>query len=365
MMRQFLCVFLFFCFSHALFSQTPDGPYKSYYESGELKTEGQYRNNKRIGNWKSYFKNGQASSEYSYDNNGKRNKEAISYYESGAVKYKTELQSAEYIRSGYFETGELKSESQIKDGYYKEFLKDGTLRIESEMVDYQLSGLWKRYYSEGIIEWVVNYTEGYRSGDFKNYYKNGNLKIEGRLKNDKTHGEELRYNEQEIIEWKGYNAEGKLNKTWTKYNEEGNKVEKFKYKNGALLSKKGEVKLIATEVPDGIFEKVPLYPGCETVFGNKARKKCMSEKVSRHVNTKFNTDLALKINAYGKHKVIVKFKIDKTGSVKDIKAITPILVFEVEAKRVINLLPKMKPGIQDGEVVEVPYSLPIIFQVVK
>ena len=36
---------------------------------------------------------------------------------------------------------------------------------------------------------------------------------------------------------------------------------------------------------------------------------------------------------------------------------------EKEAQRVINLLPKMKPGKQRGKAVIVPYSLPIIFQV--
>jgi protein TonB len=36
---------------------------------------------------------------------------------------------------------------------------------------------------------------------------------------------------------------------------------------------------------------------------------------------------------------------------------------EKEAARVINLLPKMKPGKQRGKSVIVPYSLPIIFVV--
>ena len=36
---------------------------------------------------------------------------------------------------------------------------------------------------------------------------------------------------------------------------------------------------------------------------------------------------------------------------------------EKEAARVINMLPKMKPGKQRGKPVIVPYSLPITFQV--
>lgn len=361
-MKFFSTLLIFIFFFQITYSQQ-NGPYKEHYDSGQLKVEGEYLYKKRIGKWKSYFENGQISREYSYDDTGKRNKETRSFYESGAVKYKVEIEEDEYIGSNYYETGELKSKAQIKDGFYKEFLKDGTLKIEANRLDYDLSGSWKRYYNNGKTEWIVNYKEGYRSGDYKNYYETGKLKIEGELKEDKIDGEELRYNKDGILEWKGYNNAGRFNKTWTKYDIEGNKVEKIKYKDGKLLSGKSEI--VAVEVPDGVFEKVPLYPGCEIVYGNRARKKCMSEKIARFINKKFNTDLALKVNAYGLHKIKVSFKIDKAGSVTDIEAITPILVFEMEAKRIINLLPKMEPGIQFGKKVIVPYSLPIVFQVAK
>ncbi|MCC1483788.1 hypothetical protein [Winogradskyella immobilis] len=361
-MRQFLIILALFCSSQVLFSQIVDGPYKEFYDSGELKIEGQNKNNKRVGDWKSYHKNGKVSSAYSY-NNGKQNRERTVYYESGKIKFLIKRKNEDYIRSEYYETGELKRENKYKNGYYKEFYKDGTLKVEANYLDFQFSGEWKQYNANGILEWIVNYKEGYRNGNYSQYHKNGKLKTEGVHKNDKANGKELRYNEEGVLEWEGNYLNGNLNKTWTKYNSEGDKVEKVKYKNGTLIS--GNDNLSPIEIPDGIFEKVPLYPGCENVYGNRARKNCMSEKISKHVNTKFNTDLALKINAYGLHKIKISFKIDKSGRATDIKAETPILIFEAEAKRVINLLPIMKPGIQDGKLVEVPYTLPLLFRIVK
>ena len=57
------------------------------------------------------------------------------------------------------------------------------------------------------------------------------------------------------------------------------------------------------------------------------------------------------------------FKIDKNGNVTGVRARAPHKSLEDEAIRVIRLLPKMKPGLQDGKPVVVPYSLPIIFSV--
>ncbi|MFD2726602.1 energy transducer TonB [Hyunsoonleella rubra] len=116
------------------------------------------------------------------------------------------------------------------------------------------------------------------------------------------------------------------------------------------------------EVPFAVIENVPVFPGCEK--GNNAKKKaCMSEKIAKFVNRKFNTELASELGLSGRQRINVIFKIDKTGSITGVRARAPHPGLEKEAKRVISLLPKMKPGKQRGKPVTVPYSLPIIFQV--
>ncbi|WP_053992950.1 energy transducer TonB [Mangrovimonas sp. TPBH4] len=117
------------------------------------------------------------------------------------------------------------------------------------------------------------------------------------------------------------------------------------------------------EVPFAVIENVPVFPGCEKEKGNNAKKACMSEKISKFVNKKFNTDLASELGLSGRQRINVIFKIDKNGEITNIMARAPHPGLEKEAKRVIGLLPKMKPGMQRGKAVTVPYSLPILFQV--
>ncbi|HSP41075.1 MAG TPA: energy transducer TonB [Gillisia sp.] len=117
------------------------------------------------------------------------------------------------------------------------------------------------------------------------------------------------------------------------------------------------------DVPFAVIENVPIFPGCESMTNNDARKKCMSDKVQEFVQRRFNTDLGSQLGLSGVNRVIVVFKIDKTGSITDVRARAPHPRLEQEAARVINLLPKMQPGKQRGKAVGVSYSLPIVFQV--
>ena len=117
------------------------------------------------------------------------------------------------------------------------------------------------------------------------------------------------------------------------------------------------------EVPFAIIDQVPVFPGCENLKNNEAMKKCMSEKITEIVVQKFNIDLAGDLGLSGRQRISVIFKVDKTGNITDIRARAPHPRLEKEAKRVIGLIPRMKPGKQRGQAVIVPYSLPIIFTV--
>ncbi len=116
------------------------------------------------------------------------------------------------------------------------------------------------------------------------------------------------------------------------------------------------------EVPFAFIENVPVFPGCED-GDNNAKKNCMSKKISKHVQKKFNADLAGELGLSGKQTIRVMFKIDKTGNIVGVQSRAPHPRLEKEAARVINLLPKMQPGKQRGNAVTVSYSLPIIFKV--
>ena len=111
-------------------------------------------------------------------------------------------------------------------------------------------------------------------------------------------------------------------------------------------------------------EKVPVFPGCDKYNSkNSDLRGCMSSKISKFIQTNFRTSLAKGLGLSGRQRISVIFKINKKGKVVDAKARAPHPRLVKEAIRVVNMLPKMKPGIHNGEAVVVPYSIPIIFQV--
>ena len=119
---------------------------------------------------------------------------------------------------------------------------------------------------------------------------------------------------------------------------------------------------VMEDVPFAIIEDVPVYPGCK---GNKAKlRSCLQEKITKHVNRKFNADLASDLGlSPGVKRIFVVFKIDRNGNITNVMARAPHKRLQAEAIRVIKLLPKMIPGKQRGRPVGVKYSLPIAFKV--
>lgn len=114
-------------------------------------------------------------------------------------------------------------------------------------------------------------------------------------------------------------------------------------------------------VPFAIIEDVPVFPGCTGT--NEELKTCMSNEIATLLSKNFKTSLAKELNLSGRQRIMIQFKINATGNVTDVKARAPHPDLETEAIRVVQLLPKMKPGKQDGKPVSVMYSLPIIFEI--
>ena len=115
------------------------------------------------------------------------------------------------------------------------------------------------------------------------------------------------------------------------------------------------------DVPFAVIEEPPLYPSCEGSGDNSEIKKCTSEKINQLVNKNFNLALAKELGLSGINRIIVQFRINPNGEVEDIRARAPHPNLEKEAKRVVNLIPRMTPGRQRGKIVGVMYSLPITF----
>ncbi|WP_299255981.1 energy transducer TonB [uncultured Aquimarina sp.] len=120
---------------------------------------------------------------------------------------------------------------------------------------------------------------------------------------------------------------------------------------------------ILTNVPFSIVEDVPIFPGCEGLKTNKERAACFSEKISKIISKKFDTDLGRDYGLEGVQRIYTLFDVAADGTIKNIQVRAPHPKLKKEAERVIGLFPKMTPGKQRKRPVTVKYQLPIVFKV--
>jgi len=130
------------------------------------------------------------------------------------------------------------------------------------------------------------------------------------------------------------------------------------------LKKKDSLEIEETAV--SVIEKFPIHPDCEALESNEDRKKCTVSAVNVFMAKNFNTKMAEALDLpAGKQRIFVNFKIDKRGEIKDLKARASHKKLEKEALRVIKLLPDFIPGENNGEKVDVPLSIPIVFMIAE
>lgn len=112
-----------------------------------------------------------------------------------------------------------------------------------------------------------------------------------------------------------------------------------------------------------IVEDMPRFPGCEDKKGsNQEKDQCAFVKMQEflHKNVKY-PQKAIDANITGT--VYVGFVVTEDGSIKDAKVLRNVGGgCDEEALRVVNAMPKWKPGKQRGKSVKVSYTLPVRFQ---
>jgi len=114
----------------------------------------------------------------------------------------------------------------------------------------------------------------------------------------------------------------------------------------------------AAAVPFRLVQQAPVFPGCEEAEDPRA---CFNEHLQEHIRKNFNyPEEAFKKGIQGR--VNIMFTIDREGKVTDIKKRGPDPLLEEEGVRIIEKLPQMQPGRQEGQTVDVPYSIPISFK---
>jgi antitoxin component YwqK of YwqJK toxin-antitoxin module len=150
------------------------GIWKEYFLSGELKAEGEYKDNQRVGEWK-YFDNREVHRRESFSR-GKLDGEYTEWDTAGTV-----------ILQGNYSDG-------LKVGIWKYQLNDHL--EEGEYLDGEKNGVWKWYYfntDQPAFEGEFNL--GIPRGKHRMWYPNGNLMEKGDYEGGLREGDWIYYNE--------------------------------------------------------------------------------------------------------------------------------------------------------------------------
>lgn len=119
-----------------------------------------------------------------------------------------------------------------------------------------------------------------------------------------------------------------------------------------------------TAIPFAVVEQVPLFGSCEKIE-KTLQRECFQEEMKKHVEKHLNYPQEARENKVY-CKVFVEFEIEKDGKVSIDRVKSNLrdkygILFETEAKRIINELPNFIPAMQRGKVVKVRYVHKIEF----
>lgn len=121
------------------------------------------------------------------------------------------------------------------------------------------------------------------------------------------------------------------------------------------------------DIPLSYVMVTPIYPSCEDETNNYFRKSCFSKKINEHFFEYFDVRKATKKTKLkpGKYKIYISFVVNTEGKITKIKTSAPHKNIEKEARRVMSFLPKITPGKINGLPSDVPFSLPVLFEITR
>ncbi len=112
------------------------------------------------------------------------------------------------------------------------------------------------------------------------------------------------------------------------------------------------------DVPLSMTGVIPTYPGCK-----EGDRDCFNNKIKEFVIENFDFDLLTKHKS--QNEIYVHFTISKKGTIKNIRTKTEFPEIEKHAIEVLKKLPRMKPAMKKGKIIEISYYLPLIYKTKK
>ncbi len=187
------------------------GRWYEFYTSGNLHTEVVYKDDKKNGYFKEYAENGDLL-------------KILKFVDDVVNPEAEEIQKLE-VQNEYYSDGKIKISAMFRNG-----IPEGIMR------EYNSDGIVEKsyLYKNGVIigEGIIK-EDGNRNGPWKDYYSDGSLKAEGNYDNGKQIGEWKFYHANGKIEQTGkFNKQGKFEGKWKWYFDTGQLLREENYRNG-------------------------------------------------------------------------------------------------------------------------------------
>ena len=216
------------------------GRYIEYYKNGQIKVQGNNKNDKRDGEFKAFLRNGKSAGSVFYKD-GKIIKSTLvnSMKDNASFSLTTDINynlNSNEIITDEFPNGLLKqyfiyNKNRLLDGESREYYEEGDIKSISHFKNHIPDGVFISYYQNGNMEEKYAYVNGQANGECLSYYENGKLEERYFLKNGEIDGEAFAYYPSGKLEVKDFFKDGKKEGESIFYHENGNVKQKSTFKN--------------------------------------------------------------------------------------------------------------------------------------
>ena len=199
-----------------LLGTIPDGEVKEFTESGKLKTEATYKDNKLNGTLIRYTEEGNLLSKETYEN--------------GILKGPAEYNS--YLKNNVLHT-QCNYKNAVLEGESTITQQDGIVRDTNHYVKGKPHGTHTTFYADGTTEMVENFVDGKLQGERKLFFPTGQLWYQENYMGGRLDGERKEFFTSGKLRLSEWYSEGLLDGQRNLYDEQGSVIasEEFHWGN--------------------------------------------------------------------------------------------------------------------------------------
>ncbi len=314
------------------------GAYSTYNRKGIEITKSNFNEGKYDGMSETRYANGKLKNVLNYKNDSLNGIQKV-YYSNGQLmlEVKFEMGKPMQVLKALTSTGVLNEDVELEDGNGNiiVYFDDDKPLYELNIKNGELEGKQRRFFNNGDIDFEEEFTAGTANGNVVDYDNNGTIIKKGEVKNGYKLGLWTEYD---------YDKKANIEKTY-QIKDSAKYYDNVSYKN-----------TISLYYPSSVFtvvEDMPQYPGGMPALADFLRRNVVYPEMER------NNDI--------QGVSYVQFVVNKRGFIEDVRIYpgtenkaTPNM--HAEGIRVIELMPRWKPGFQRGQPVKVSYSIPIRYK---